>query len=218
MSEMIGPLRLLFDGTAQRSAQASIRYSRFVGIMKLVLPLSAAALVGLVIAWPDADPGQSALGLTFARVDVGEQSEVGMARVRFVGTDKHNRPFVITAGRVVPRSGDNQHLVLHELQADMTLDNGRWLTLIARDGIYHRELETLQLEGAVDIYSDEGLELHTNSAFVDFASGIMRGESPIRGQGPVGMLDAQAFELFDNGQRIVFSGGVKLTLRSAGNG
>ena len=218
MAEMIGPLRLLFDGTARHSTRVSPRYSRFVGVMKLVLPISAAVLIGLVIAWPDADPGRSALGLTFARVDVGEQGEVGMARVRYVGTDKQNRPFVVTAGRVLPRSEDAQRLALQELQADMTLDNGRWVTLIARDGIYDRELETLQLEGAVDIYSDDGLELHTDSAFVDFGSGVARGVNPVRGQGPFGLLDAQAFELFDNGQRIVFTGGVKLTVRPGQHG
>ena len=212
MAEMIGPLRLLFDGTARRSSRVSVRYSRFVGIMKLVLPISAAILVGLVIVWPDSDPRRGGLGFTFARVDVGEDGEVGMARVRYVGVDNQNRPFVVTAGRVTPTSEDAQRLALQELQADMTLENGRWITLIANEGTYDRELETLQLDGPVDIYSDDGLELHTESAFVDFVSGLASGQNPVQGQGPFGLLKAKAFELFDNGQRIIFTGGVTLTV------
>ena len=215
---MVSPLRLLFDGTRGRSAQVSARYSRFVGFMKLALPVSAAVLIGLVVAWPDTDPVRSGLGLTFADVDVGKDGEVGMTRVRYVGVDKQNQPFVITAGRVLPNSKNAQHLALQELQADMTLDGGRWITLIAERGLYDRERETLQLEGPVDIYSDDGLELHTRSAFVNFATGLARGQNPVQGQGPFGLLNAKGFELFDRGQRIVFSGGVTLTVRPAKHG
>lgn len=218
MAEMIGPLRLLFDGTARRSSPISLRYSRFVGIMKLVLPITAAILVGLVIAWPDSDPRRGGLGLTFADVDVGKDGEVGMTRVRYVGVDRKNHPYVVTAGRVLPKSKDAQHLALQELQADITLENGRWVTLIAAEGLYDRERETLQLDGAVDIYSDDGLELHTHSAFVDFASGLASGQNPVQGQGPFGLLRAKSFQLFDNGQRIVFSGGVTLTVRPSKHG
>ena len=218
MAEMIGPLRLLFDGTGRHASQVSVRYSRFVGIMKLVLPISAAILIGLVIAWPDSDPQRSRLGLTFADIDVGNDGEVGMTRVRYVGVDKQNQPFVVTAGRVLPKSKDAQHLSLQGLQADMTIEGGRWVTLIAEKGLYDRERETLQLDGKVDIYSDDGLELHTQSAFVDFATGLARGQSPVQGQGPFGLFRAEAFKLFDNGQRVVFSGGVKLTLRPAKHG
>ena len=218
MAEMIGPLRLLFDGTGPHASQVSVRYSRFVGIMKLVLPISAAILIGLVIAWPDSDPQRSGLGLTFANIDVSNDGAVGMTRVRYVGVDKQNQPFVITAGRVLPKSKDAQHLALQELQADMTIEGGRWVTLIAEEGLYDRERKTLQLDGAVDIYSDDGLELHTQSAFVDFATGLARGQNPVRGQGPFGLFNAKAFKLFDNGRRIVFSGGVKLTLRPIKHG
>ena len=218
MAEMIGPLRLLFDGTVHRSSAVSVRYSRFVGVMKLVLPISAALLIGLVIAWPDSGPPRSGLGLTFARVDFGEDGDVGMARVRYVGVDQQNRPFVVTAGRVLPKTKDAQRLALEELQADMTLDNGRWVTLIANSGIYDRDLETLQLNGTVDIYSDDGLELHTTSAFVNFETGQALGQNPVRGQGPFGLLTAKAFKLFNNGQRIVFTGGVKLTIHPAQHG
>ncbi len=218
MAEMIGPLRLLFDGTARHSSRVSARYSRFVGVMKLGLPLTAALLIGLVVVWPDSDPPRIDLGLTFANISVGDDGEVGMAKVRYVGVDKLNRPFVVTAERVTPESEDAQRLALEELQADMTHDNGHWVTLIAGAGLYDRGRETLRLDSAVDIYSDDGLELHTNSAFVDFVSGRAHGNDPVRGQGPIGFLNAEAFELFDNGQRILFTGGVSLTVRPGADG
>lgn len=218
MTEVIGPLRLLFDGTVRRSARVSSRYSRFVGVMKLVLPLTAALLVGLVVMWPDSDLRRGGLGLPFANTSVGADGEAGMERVRYVGTDRLNRPFVVTAGRVTPRSTQAQRFALEELQADMTLDDGRWVTLMAARGLYDRDRETLRLEGSVDIYSDDGLELHTDSAFVDFVAGRARGSDPVRGQGPLGLLNARAFELLDNGRRILFTGGVSLTVRPGSDG
>ena len=74
------------------------------------------------------------------------------------------------------------------------------------------------MEGSVDIYSDDGLELHTESAFVDFVAGRARGSDPVRGQSPLGLLNARAFELFDNGRRILFTGGVSLTVRPGSDG
>ena len=218
MAGVIGPLRLLFDGTARRSSRVSARYSRFVGVMKLVLPLTAALVVGLVVVWPDADPRRRDLALTFATIDVGADGEPGMARVRYVGADGGNRPFVVTAERVTPRSADAQRLALETLQADMTLDGDRWVTLLAGEGLYDRDRETLSLAGAVDIYSDDGLELHTASAFVDFARGRAHGNDPVRGQGPFGLFNATAFELLDNGRRILFTGGVSLTVRPRPDG
>lgn len=188
------------------------RYSRFVGFMKLVLPLSAAALVATVIAWPDANRPDDGIRISLADLTMRENGQPGMERVRYVGTDDHNRPYLVTAESVREKGVDNDHFMLHELQADITLESGTWMTLAATTGTYRRDLRTLELAGSVNIYSDSGLELHTESALVDLAGGSAEGTDPVQGQGPFGTLNANGFRLTDSGQRIVFNGGVRLVV------
>lgn len=188
------------------------RYSRFVGFMKLVLPLSAAALVATVIAWPDSYHPDDGIQISLADLTVLESGKPGMERVRYVGTDDNNRPYLITAGSVREEGADNDHFFLHELQADITLEGGAWVTLMATTGTYRRDMRTLGLAGAVNIFSDNGLELHTASALVDLAGGFAEGDDPVQGQGPFGTLNANRFRLTDRGQRIVFEGNVRLVV------
>ena len=188
------------------------RYSRFVGFMKLVLPLSAAALVATVIAWPDAYRPDDGIRIALADLTLLENGQPGMERVRYVGTDDSNRPYLVTADSVREEGVDNDHFILHNLQADLTLEGGAWVTLMATTGTYRRDLRTLGLAGTVNIYSDNGLELHTESALVDLAGGSAKGEHPVQGQGPFGALNANGFRLTDGGRRIVFDGGVRLVV------
>ena len=188
------------------------RYSRFVGFMKFVLPLAGAALVATVIAWPDAYRHDDGIQISLADLTTGESGQPGMERVRYVGTDDNYRPYLVTAASVREEGVDHDHFILHELQADITLESGAWVTLVATTGTYRRDLRTLGLAGTVAIYSDNGLELHTESALVNLARGSAEGTDPVQGQGPFGTLNASGFRLTDNGQRIVFDGDVRLVI------
>ncbi len=188
------------------------RYSRFVGFMKFSLPIVALILVVLVIAWPGIERQSDGFHLTFASIGSDESGAPGMVNARFVGTDGNGRPFLVTATTATQDPMQPDDITLNALQADMTLSNGTWLTLTADRGLYQRNAESLTLSGPVDLYSDLGYEFHAGDTRLDLAAGVAESAQPVSGQGPFGLLNAQSFRFSDNGQRLYFSGKVKLVV------
>lgn len=198
------------------AARMSPLYSRFVGAMKILLPLTAAALIGLVVAWPDESKDAAGFRLSFANTIPGDPGAPGMSKARYIGTDTNNQPFVITADAVTPDIKNQDRFLLTALQADITFDNDSWISLMAPTGIYDRGEQILHLPGKVDIFSDQGFELHTTGAKVDLARSVAEGDQPVQATGPLGVLEANGFRIQQRDSRLFFTGGVKLTARPGG--
>ncbi|MEX2650644.1 MAG: LPS export ABC transporter periplasmic protein LptC [Alphaproteobacteria bacterium] len=192
------------------------RHARLVAALKIGLPVAAVALVAVLVSWPyvtsrDA-PG---LRLTYASVDQSADGTVAMTNARYLGTDRKGQSFTITAERAEQDPDRLDHVVLSSLAADISLDDGSWLSLRARRGLYRPDARTLDLEGDVSLYADSGYELRTERARIDLGAEIASGDAPVEGQGPLGHLVAGGFELDVGGDRLSFHDGVTLTLYPA---
>ena len=190
------------------------RYSSFVGVMKLALPLMATALVLLLVAWPQLISDDGRFGLSLSRIGAEQTENLSMLNARFEGRDELNRPFSITADTATQASGDADLVDLEAPKADLTLEDGTWLALTARVGRYRPKRETLDLNGNVSLFHDQGFEFATEAASIDLGEGSAAGSAPVRGQGPAGELEAEGFRIFDHGERIVFTGKSRLLLYS----
>lgn len=190
-------------------------YSRFVGTMKIFLPLGAAAIAVLVLVWPGYESNESEIALTFAKS--GAEEEIpGMANARYVGINKNNQPFLVTASQAIQNKKNPDIIEMVTLQADMTLDNGRWMSVMASNGNYDRGRQVLKLEGPVNIFSDIGYEFHSDTVQVDLNSNTAKSVLPVQGHGPFGLLRADSFIVMDQGKRLVFYNNVRMTIQPEG--
>lgn len=192
----------------------SKRHTRFVGMMKLVLPAIAAALIGIVLVWPGVFDRGRPLRLSFTDLQSGPADALAMIHPRYQGTDAEGQPFTITAETAVQDPDDLRRITLNSLQADMTLGNGTWLSLMAEGGLYHQGQETLRLTGSVSVYSDLGYEFHAEDVAVDLARGTARTDSPVSGHGPFGELKADRMRIADRGRHLFFDDNVVVTLHA----
>jgi lipopolysaccharide export system protein LptC len=204
-SSVVGRLR-------PRLIAISERHSRFVGTMKVLLPAAAAALIVVVLAWPGVFDGEPTFELSFVAFSSGEDEALAMLRPRYLGTDAEGRPFTITADTAIQDPADQRRVTLDALQADITLKDGSWITLIAQGGVFHQARKTLALQGPVSFHSDLGYELHTGDLSIDLDAGRVVSESPVRGQGRLGALRADAMVIEEQGARLIFRGNVEVTL------
>ncbi|HUN49994.1 MAG TPA: LPS export ABC transporter periplasmic protein LptC [Candidatus Sulfotelmatobacter sp.] len=212
-----GRAQWIGDGPHRVVELRHTRRSRFVGLMKLSLPLAALVLVALIIAWPQLYSRYDRLNLSFAKVEVGDH-ELRMASPRYQGMDANGRPYLVTADTATQIGTEHQIVKLTNIHADMALDNGGWATLTAKHGIYHEDEKVLWLEGDVSVYSDDGYEFHSPTATCNVNTGEVSSDDPVKGQGPTGLLDANAFWLADKGNHMRFTKGVKMTLYPQDNG
>ena len=190
----------------------SERYSRFVGMMKLVLPLGAALLVFIVVAWPYLGGRDAGISLSFATIGLGLEENVFMTNARYLGSDAKDQPYTLTAEVMTQDDGDPDVIRLTRPTADILMNGGSWYALTADAGTLLRDTERLSLEGAVNVFSDAGYEFHTERAEIDLRTSRAYGDAPIEGQGPFGVLYADRFRLEEKGRVIHFEGRVRMIL------
>ena len=137
---------------------------------------------------------------------------------RYLGIDKENQAFSITADLARRPAEGSPAVELEMPKADITLDDGTWLVLTAHNGVYKQIKKTLELTGAVNMFHDSGYEFKTSKVSIDLEKGLAEGDAAVRGQGPFGDLRGEGFRLIDKGKTIVFTGKSKLVIyRGLGN-
>ncbi len=188
------------------------RYTRFVGLMRFLLPVSAIILATTVVVWPYFNVTDSGTVVDIATLNLPAEDRPTMANARFLGTDNKGQPFTVTAVTAWQEQGYDELVYMEDLQGDMMLDSGMWATIYSDRGIYDQVGQLLVVESNVSVFTDEGYELHSDYALIDLDQGIAEGHMPVSGQGPAGLIDAQGFRITDNGDKLFFEGRVYLTL------
>jgi len=187
-------------------------YSRFVGLMKLALPATAAALLGLLMAWPRLVPKTEEFQVAFANFNAKSIDTQSMLNPRYFGTDDKNQPFTLTAEVGTQVDQDLQAIALDRPVADLVKQRGGSIVINSDLGVFQQKANTLELYGHVDLYQDKGYEVHSDSAHVDIGSRDAHGEETTHGLGPAGVVDGEGFRLWDGGSRIMFTGKAKAVL------
>ena len=192
--------------------KASSRYSRFVFLMRYILPAVALALVVLVIAWSQMEGGKSRFRLNFASVAPQDSNTLAMVKPRFTGIDSTERPFTVTANAASQAAVGSSLVDLDNPVADVTLKDGTWIALRSTEGTYNQKTSELELRGEVDLFHDQGYEFQTSSAFINLQDGKAYGKAPVHGQGPFGVLKSEGFQVAEHGKVVFFTGRAVLLL------
>lgn len=187
-------------------------YTRFVGAMKLVLPLAAAAIAVTVVIWPQFQDKPSGFHLTVTDMDIGDVGGQKVINPKFRGRDSNNQPYVVTADEARQYHDDPEHVNLKNPKAGITLSSGAWVALSAPWGRLRKESSTLVLSGGIRLSHDSGHEIRTDRANVDLKRGTAHGADPVSGEGPLGALTAAGFRIFESDGRILFTGKSRLVL------
>lgn len=190
-----------------------IAYTRFVTLMKFVLPAIAAALLLLIAAWPQVKGGFDRVRSAFDGIDLSEARDLRMVNARFTGVDRADRPFAVSADVVRQLAANDELVALREPKADLFLKDEGWVGVTAQSGVYQPRAQVLDLLGDVRLRHHTGFEFTTAGARVDIAAGEARGNDPVAGAGPQGEIAAEGFFVRNRGETLVFTGKSRLVLR-----
>lgn len=189
-------------------------YSRFVSTMKILLPSVAVVLLVLVVVLPQLRNEPEQFTAEIERIEGEGGSSLSLVNARYFGTDESGQPFSVTAKSVRESNTGDAVIDLTAPQADISLNDGTWLTVGAETGSYQREAQVLDLMGAVNLFQDQGYELHTDAVTIMLEEGRARSSTPVSSQGPFGQLESQGFLLQDKGKTVLFTGPARLVLNS----
>lgn len=174
-----------------------------ITLTKWVLPLAAVVLLAMIALWPEIDALTNKARLVKTHV-AGDVNGGKLIDARYNGVDEKGRPYTITAATAWRISPSIIGLTLPK--GDITLENGTWLMLTAKEGTFVQNLNQLDLVKDVTLYRDDGTTMHTESASIDMKAGGAAGAEPVHVEGPFGMIDAQGFTVTEKGSAIDFSG------------
>jgi lipopolysaccharide export system protein LptC len=207
------PVRVRRDWTARTrdTALNALRYSRFVNVMKRALPITAAAIIAVVIVFSLLPRQSDKIQLAYERMGTID-NDLAMLKPRLTGSDRKGNPFVITADAAIQDPHNVRRATLKKVMADITIDKDRWLNTNAAQGLVDMDKGTLVLTGGISMFSDDGYELHTARANVDLRKGTFKGPGEVTGQGPAGSLRADTFEVDRNTNQLVLVGHVRMTV------
>ncbi len=157
--------------------------------------LSAGWLLGTVIESSfrerKADPGAAGLSVT-------------VHGPRFDGYDDNDRPYTLTALTAQRR---RENVAMVDL-VNPRLKDAASTTVQAREGVWNAELEVLDLSGDVVMTDAAGYTFTSQKARMYVRENRVEGREPLSGFGPVGEVRADAYEVLDDGDRIVLKGNV----------
>ncbi|HWY60312.1 MAG TPA: LPS export ABC transporter periplasmic protein LptC [Rhizomicrobium sp.] len=203
-----------WSARVRTSALDALRYSRFVGVMKRALPAAAFAVIAAVLAYFFVARQPSRVTMGYERLGHVE-NDLAMVKPRLSGQDAKGNPFVITADAAVQDANNPKRARLTKVEADLSLDKNGWINANAADGVVDMTVGSLEMNGGINVFSDQGYELHTESASVDLNKGVVHGRQQVTGHGPLGAISADQFQFDRDSKILTLDGHVRMTLVGA---
>ena len=198
---------------AEAPRRFASRYSRFVDLLKFLLPATALVLGALVVLWPQLMGGYGSLivpMLVRDAVVIGDS--MTMRQPRYSGQTQTDEPFEVVAETAVIDPNQPNRIRLQDLSAGLTRRNASDIKLTAASGVYYRSIDKLNLKGDIELTTSDGYRFQTEQAQISLARGRVTGDERVRGSGPTGTLEADRFDIRDGGAVLRFEGQVKVTV------
>ena len=201
------------DENIQLNNKRSKRHSTMVRSMRLILPIAALAVMGVIIAWKSDNNPVTAI----PREEVSPQtiSQNELIKPKFQSEDENGQPYSITADKATQNAEDMNTLFLQKPVADITLKSGGVVSLTAANGEYKQEQKGLALDGQVEVQNDAGYKIQTEKMNIDVTGQIITSDSPVTGHGPDADISASGLNVNGNSKTVIFNGPAKLTFRKA---
>ncbi|WP_084264505.1 LPS export ABC transporter periplasmic protein LptC [Sneathiella glossodoripedis] len=195
----------------RKHALHSGRHTRFVSVMKWMLPTLALLLLGVAFIMPGLKDQNDEITLEYSSINQ-QDSKLTMTNPRFLSSDQGNQQYMVTADSASQVDADSNRIELVNLQADITLSTGQWFSVSAPKGWLDQSQETLDLVGGVEIFSDDGNQIYAKTARILLNEKRVLSPDGLQGHGPLGELSSDSFVANQLTGTLKFEGNVKMTL------
>ena len=187
------------------------RYSRFVTLLKVALPLTAIALLStLFLLSRNIDPVAT---IPFAESEIRErlQDQVVTSPV-FAGLNATGDQLTVRAQEMRNASPETQ--LAEAVRARFTLTDGTILSMNAGHGDVNSRDKQADLSKGVEFTSSNGTRFQTDMMSAQLEPLTIEAPNPVAGESPFGTLNAGSMHLHTDpttgARQLIFTNGVKL--------
>lgn len=217
MADSIQHTRLgRIGGDSQYKPHDIQTHSKFVRILRIALPVIAAAVISVLFVWPQMDQTILAVEKTAASIETIEGTN-RLLSAKYQSVDNKNQPYTIMADQAMQAMDNKDVVILDKPMADLQMNDGRWLAAQSAKGSYSQSKERLVLSNGVRIFHDDGYQLITDHMDIDFNTGRAEAKQAVSVDGPDGSIEASGMDIFDMGNHIIFRGPAKAVILMGNN-
>lgn len=187
------------------------RYSRLVAWLKVLLPLTALALLStLFLLSRNTDP---VAAVPFAEAEMEERiRDEQITAPFFSGTTDAGDRVSVAADTMRTNLGDKSEVAAMTAQIDLV--SGTRIVLLSDTGRFDMSEATSILNGNVVITTSSGFRMTTDALYADFDSMQVDAPQQVNAQSPLGRLTAGQMRIKKHGPEknthLIFTSGVKL--------
>jgi lipopolysaccharide export system protein LptC len=183
------------------------RYSRFVAVMKIVLPLAALGLLSTLFLFSRGAEDRGSVPVARIEEIAREQR---IAAPAFSGMTPDGVVFAVAADAIRPLDGRPDGFAIDSLTARLTAPDGRQLDLTAATGTFDARARQMTLTGLARIITSTGYAMETRGLTADLGLGVLQTDGGLEVRAPYGTLTAGGLRVESGGERLLFTGGVRL--------
>lgn len=177
------------------------RRSRLIGSLRRFFVAAAGASFASVFVFM----ALYAIEGGFMLADLATSEPLRMINPRFIGRTEAGGPYQISAEMAERPRGDGKPI---DLIAPVYRTEAGTI-MLAPHGVYDEANKRITFQGEV-LFSDRGgNRFSTPNMTVDLANGRLYGQGGVTGAGPLGVLQADAYELRESDRALVLRGGVR---------
>ena len=132
----------------------------------------------------------------------------------FQGIDEFNQPFFLHAKKYQKIINNENKLLFEKPKAEINLREGKWLTMVAKEGIFDMEKQTLELMGDVLLLHSDGQQIDTNNAVIDLKKSKIYGNKRIFGKSETINFSSDGFEVKKTGKIFQLLGKSKIKIKN----
>ena len=191
--------------------QEALKHSKKVKFWKIAFPtMGVVMILGIMGAFvlnsfEAPDVAVESINLTDGKL-VMENPELS-------GFDKDKRPYNLTASKAIQNAELPNQVELQKIIAELPMDEVTTATITAGNGVYDADAKTLELKQTVNVVTSSGMVVNLEDASVDIANSIMHTNNPINATSPQADISSNSFMVEDGGNKLIFEGRVRMTLR-----
>jgi len=155
--------------------------------------------------------------LEFKEAKIADSGEIALTGARYQGVTSSGKPFLITAAQVSEPNDGSGLIDMQQPRATITMKNGQIIKLQSNYGVFDQPDDVVDMSGDVVVTQPEkNLKLASDSLFADLKLGEMRSGVPVTVTDDARRIDAETMTVFDNGNRILFGGTVRMVMQTIG--
>ena len=134
--------------------------------------------------------------------------QVRMDKPTFSGESKDGARYLVTAKTGLRDPKQESRILLDAPTVTVTRAGSAATHTTARTGEFDEDDMTLRLEGDVRVDNGSGSKFDFKNAVIDPTTGEVSGQG-VQGKSPTGDIRSDSYDVLDQGERMVFKGGVR---------